>query len=129
MNALAKISSIQELDSDSVASLHSFDVAVLILPGFSHLALHAYIEPLRLANSVSGTQLFRWRMAGLSMEPVLGANGIRVSVDTSAEALIQPRAGNLRAQELVIVAADQVQSQLYSELQSILRCIASTEGP
>jgi len=28
----------------------SFEMAVLVLPGFSHFALHAYVEPFRFAN-------------------------------------------------------------------------------
>ncbi|TIY09746.1 MAG: hypothetical protein E5V16_16115 [Mesorhizobium sp.] len=32
---------------------HLLNIAVLVLPGFSHLALHAYIEPLHIAKRLS----------------------------------------------------------------------------
>jgi len=50
MNAPANINAMR---SQAVSATGDpFDLAVLVLPSFSHLALHAYIEPFRIANTV-----------------------------------------------------------------------------
>ncbi|TGV96255.1 hypothetical protein, partial [Mesorhizobium sp. M2E.F.Ca.ET.154.01.1.1] len=60
MNAPTNISAMKALTASETAAAvaRPFEVAVLALPGFSHLALHAYIEPLRIANAVSRLPLF-----------------------------------------------------------------------
>ncbi|WP_348641988.1 FAD-dependent oxidoreductase [Mesorhizobium sp. B2-4-19] len=68
MNAPANISALKGLTTPqtAMAAARPFDVAVLVLPGCSHLALHAYIEPFRIANAVSRLPLFRWQIVGTS---------------------------------------------------------------
>lgn len=53
---------------------------VLLLPGFSQLCLSSLIEPLRLANSLAGRKLFRWRLVSPDGRSVESASGICVEV-------------------------------------------------
>ncbi|KUM25016.1 hypothetical protein AU467_27835 [Mesorhizobium loti] len=130
MNAPANISALKALTTPeaAVAAVRPFDVAVLVLPGFSHLALHAYIEPFRIANAVSRLPLFRWLIAGTSRQPVEGANGLSVAVDASMEDL-SAGIGDRRADQLAIVAGEPVERQLTPQLNAFLRAIARRGVP
>ncbi|MDX8529177.1 GlxA family transcriptional regulator [Mesorhizobium sp. MSK_1335] len=96
-------------------------VGVLVLPGFSHLSLHAYIEPLRMANALSKATLFGWQVVGMHKTAVSGANGISISVDIAADEL---SGTNLRINQLVVIAGEQVQQQLTPQLHAFLRRVA-----
>ena len=56
-------------------------VGFLLVPQFSMIAFAASIEPLRLANRVSGKALFAWRTYSPDGLPIAASNGILVSVD------------------------------------------------
>ncbi|WP_192258109.1 GlxA family transcriptional regulator [Mesorhizobium caraganae] len=101
-----------------------FNIAVLVLPGFSHLALHAYIEPLRIANSLSKEAIFRWQLVGMDSSPVIGANGLPVPVDTTVAAFDArgTKVGELN--QLVIVAGALIERQSPTILNSFLRTTA-----
>jgi AraC family carnitine catabolism transcriptional activator len=58
----------------------AFDIAFLLVPGFSMIALYSALEPLRVANRFGG-QLFRWRFVSLDGQAVTASNGIPVSVE------------------------------------------------
>lgn len=58
----------------------SFDLVVLLFPGFSHVCLSSMIEPLRLANTIANRQLFRWHLMSVDGAPVEGSGGIVVNV-------------------------------------------------
>ncbi|UCI10411.1 GlxA family transcriptional regulator [Mesorhizobium sp. B1-1-8] len=130
MNAPANISALKGLTTaeTAVAAVRPFDVAVLVLPGFSHLALHAYVEPFRIANAVSRLPLFRWQIVGTSRQPVEGANGLSVAVDASMGEL-SAGIGDRRAYQLAIVAGELVEKQLTPQLNSFLRGIARSGVP
>jgi transcriptional regulator GlxA family with amidase domain len=53
----------------------------LLLPDFSMIAFAAAIEPLRLANRLSGRGLFAWSIACEGAAPVACSNGARVEAD------------------------------------------------
>lgn len=57
------------------------DFTVLLFPGFSQLSLSSLIEPLRVANTLLGRELFRWRLISLDGEPVRCASGFSTGVD------------------------------------------------
>ncbi|MDX8535906.1 GlxA family transcriptional regulator [Mesorhizobium sp. VK25A] len=98
-------------------------IAVLVLPGFSHLALHAYLEPLHIANSVLKEQRFRWRIAGMDCRPVAGANGIAVPVEVTIDMLRACVKSN-EIDQLVVVSGEPVEGFCTAALNSLLRDVA-----
>lgn len=61
----------------------SGEVVFLLVPNFSLLAFTSTIEPLRLANDVSGRALYHWRLISCDGEPVRASNGVLVAADES----------------------------------------------
>lgn len=55
-----------------------FTATVILTPGFSMMSLSSLIEPMRGANRIAGTRLFRWRLLSPTGAPVLASNGIEV---------------------------------------------------
>lgn len=53
----------------------------LLLPEFTAIAFTAAIEPLRLANYVSGRELYRWVLLSADGRPVRSSAGFSVGVD------------------------------------------------
>ncbi len=53
----------------------------LMIPKFSLGAFAAAIEPLRLANHVSGEPLYEWRTISLDGAPVISSSGIEIRAD------------------------------------------------
>src|SRR3954453_1952964 len=56
-------------------------VGILLLPSFSHLALGAVVEPLFIANWLTGRPLYRWRTLSLDGKPVRTSSELAVPVD------------------------------------------------
>jgi transcriptional regulator GlxA family with amidase domain len=48
---------------------------------FSMIALFSAVEPLRVANRLSGRQLYDWRLFSIDGEPVIASNGMSLVVD------------------------------------------------
>lgn len=59
-------------------------IAFLLVEHFSLVALAAALEPLRLANQLSGRGLFRWHTQTLDGRPVRASNGMLVAPDGAA---------------------------------------------
>lgn len=59
-------------------------IAFLLVEHFSLVALAAALEPLRLANQLSGRGLFRWHTLTLDGHPVRASNGMLVAPDGGA---------------------------------------------
>lgn len=62
----------------------------LLLPRFSMMAFFSAIEPLRIANRISGQALFEWRLISEDGQPVTASNGMTLVSDcslTNAETL------------------------------------------
>ena len=53
----------------------------LMIPNFSLSAFAAGIEALRLANHVSGEQLYEWCTISIDGTPVIASSGIEVRAD------------------------------------------------
>ncbi|RWB52582.1 MAG: hypothetical protein EOQ42_24290, partial [Mesorhizobium sp.] len=122
MNAPATIHAIKAIERPDDLSLDQpLNIAVLVLPGFSHLALHAYLEPFRMANVLTKASLFRWQIAGLDNKPVRGANNIAISIDVTPDAL---SASDAHLDQLVIIAGEQVEQLHTPQLHAFLRRIA-----
>ncbi|MFT3986929.1 GlxA family transcriptional regulator [Aestuariivirga sp.] len=66
-----------------------YDIAVLLVPKFSMIALYGAIEPLRVANRFAG-ETFSWRFLSMDGEPVAASNGIPVSVSGNLSAIGRP---------------------------------------
>ena len=56
-------------------------IGLLLLPAFTHLAMSAIIEPLFIANWLSGRALYRWQVLSLDGQPVKASTGTAVPVD------------------------------------------------
>ena len=60
--------------------MKSRDVAFVLFPKFSMIALYGALEPLRVANRFAG-KVFNWRFVSLTGQPVYASNDIPVSAD------------------------------------------------
>jgi transcriptional regulator GlxA family with amidase domain len=70
-------------------SMKSRDVAFVLFPKFSMIALYGALEPLRVANRFAG-QAFTWRFVSLDGGPVAASNDIPVSVNAPLAAIGTP---------------------------------------
>ncbi len=59
-------------------------IGFLLLPRFSMMAFFSAVEPLRIANRISGRPLFDWTLFGVDGEPVTASNGMTLLVDRPA---------------------------------------------
>ncbi len=66
-----------------------FDVAFLLVPRFSMIALYGALEPLRVANRFAG-EAFSWRFVSADGQPVAASNGIPVSVSGNLAEIGRP---------------------------------------
>jgi len=67
-----------------------YDVAFLLVPRFSMIALYGALEPLRVANRFAGADTFSWRFVSGDGQPVAASNGIPVSVSGTLSDIGQP---------------------------------------
>jgi AraC family transcriptional regulator, carnitine catabolism transcriptional activator len=70
-------------------SMKRRDVAFVLFPKFSMIALYGALEPLRVANRFAG-QVFSWRFVSLDGGPVAASNDIPVSVNGSLSGIGTP---------------------------------------
>jgi transcriptional regulator GlxA family with amidase domain len=56
-------------------------VAFLLVPSFTMIAFAAALEPLRIANRMSGRELYRWVILSKDGQPVASSVGIETAVD------------------------------------------------
>jgi len=74
------------MDTPTAATLRHF--GFLTLRRFSMIAFTSAIEPLRMANHLSGQSIFRWSIYTLDGQPVAASNGLTVAptqrIDCSA---------------------------------------------
>lgn len=64
----------KQSSSDKLVTHYSF----LLIDGFSMLTFTGAIETLRIANNLSGINLYHWTIASLTGEPVTASNGIEI---------------------------------------------------
>lgn len=60
-------------------------IGFLLLPNFTMMALTSAIEPLRMANHLSGKTLYTWATISASGEPVVASDGLSVNVSARYE--------------------------------------------
>ncbi len=58
-------------------------IGFLLVPGFSAMAFFSALEPLRVANRLSGRPLYRWRVYSKDAEAVEASNAMRIVVDAA----------------------------------------------
>ena len=75
-----------------------FRVSFLLLPKFSLMAFASAVEPLRVANRLSGKTLYEWSLVSADGEPVFCSGGLGTVVDSSIRS-------ELTADMLVVVAS------------------------
>jgi AraC family transcriptional regulator, glycine betaine-responsive activator len=66
-------------------------ILFLLIPNFSMMAFTSAIEPLRIANRLSGKKLYHWRLISRDGAPVPASNGIAIQVE-AATAACEPAA-------------------------------------
>ena len=65
----------------------------LLIPDFSMIAFTSAIEPLRIANRLSGRRLYEWRLLSRDGGPVAASNGIAIQVDSGIATAEPPATG------------------------------------
>lgn len=58
-------------------------VTFVLLPKFTMLAFSAAVEPLRMANQLTGQELFRWQVLTEDGQPMACSNGLKVVADSA----------------------------------------------
>jgi transcriptional regulator GlxA family with amidase domain len=59
------------------------NIGFLLLQDFSMLAFTSCVEPMQMANQLSGQPLYRWQLIGVNTESVKASNGIVLSPECS----------------------------------------------
>ncbi len=93
------------------------NIGFLLVPEFSMLTYTSCIEPLLMANQLSGNPLYRWQTIGLNSNPVTSGSGISIKPDTTLE-----YAAGFDA--VFVCAGNQVQYNTQTEYIRWLRIIA-----
>ena len=61
----------------------ALDIAVLLLPRFSLMALASVLEPFRIANRLAGKELYRWRFVSAEAGRVQASSGLPITTELS----------------------------------------------
>jgi transcriptional regulator GlxA family with amidase domain len=83
MNDVAKFVSKGAAHVSVPPQARALNVTFVLLPKFTMLAFSAAIEPLRMANQLTGQVLFRWQVLSDDGRPVPCSNGVPVGVDAA----------------------------------------------
>jgi transcriptional regulator GlxA family with amidase domain len=86
-------------------------IAFLLVPSFSMIAFTSAVEPLRIANRLSGRMLYRWPLISKEGSPVVASNGISVQVDLAMTAL-EPEGGTDR---LTVLLSSGIGAERYQD--------------
>lgn len=76
-----------------------------LVPMFSMIAFTSAVEPLRLANRMSGRELYRWKLFSTDGQPVRASNGIALMPDAG----LAKAAGDGKLDALVVCGGIDVQ--------------------
>jgi len=58
-------------------------IGFLLLDNFTLISLASAVEPLRMANQLSGKELYRWHPLTLDGQPVCASDGLKITPDAS----------------------------------------------
>ncbi len=90
----------------------------LLLPQFTLLAFSASVDPLRMANHLSGRELYRWRTVSADGMPVTSSSGIPISADRAMD-------DDFRADVLFVCGGTDVHRSFGPRVLTWLRKLAS----
>jgi transcriptional regulator GlxA family with amidase domain len=77
-------------------------VGFLLIPNFSMIAFATAVEALRIANRMSGRELYRWVLLSKDGQPVRASNGILVSVDMAMTEIYRQGASSRRPDMVMV---------------------------
>ena len=106
------------LASTAPADLNVQRFGFLLLPNFSLIALSSAVDPLRLANMALGQRVFDYVTLGVSAEPVLSSDGIRVLPD-------QVMGESDRFDTVFVIGPNPIPKQGYADITRWLRRLAA----
>jgi AraC family transcriptional regulator, glycine betaine-responsive activator len=106
------------LSSPAPADLNLQRFGFLLLPNFSLIALSSAVDPLRLANMALGRRVFDYVALGVTAEPVLSSDGIRVLPD-------QVMGESDRFDTVFVVGPNPIPKQGYADITRWLRRLAA----
>ena len=95
-------------------------IGFLLVPEFSMLAFTSALEPLRMANQLSGEHLYEWVTIAVTREAVDASNGISITPDYSIQDAPQLDA-------VFVCSGNLVQHQADSETISWLRALSKRD--
>ena len=97
------------------------EVVILVAPKYSQLTLAALVEPMRMANTVSDRQLYRWMLCSDGRERVDSSSGFTLAID-------QDIAGVGDCDALFVVASYEARRFVSPRVVSLLRDVARSEA-
>ena len=102
----------------SRAFMPAYEVAYLLVPGFNMVSFGAAIGPLRQANDLSPSPIYRWHLLSFDGRPVVASSEVRVEVD-------HPVARAPAAELVLVCSGRDVQHHLDPAALRWLRTLAS----
>ncbi|WP_394889985.1 GlxA family transcriptional regulator [Mesorhizobium sp. AaZ16] len=100
---------------------NEYRLAIMALPGFSQLSLSSFVDPLRLANSVSGRSFFEWTIASKDGNAVECASGFSLSVSSDFTRAGQSVQAGKGPNMVVVCAGERVEQHTSPSLINVLR--------
>ena len=98
------------------------EIVFVLVPEYSFIAFSSAVEPLRMANRMSGERLYRWRTVSVGGIPVASSNGLVVQADGDL--------GSVERADLVFVCAgERVQRHVDRTCLAWLRRLAQRRVP
>ncbi|HLQ85337.1 MAG TPA: GlxA family transcriptional regulator [Salinisphaeraceae bacterium] len=70
---------------DQLAGNQPFRVGFLLVPGYSGLAFSSAMDPLRMANQLTGKELYAWPVITVDGKAVAASNGVRIAPDAAID--------------------------------------------
>ena len=95
-------------------------IGFLLVPEFSMLAFSSALEPLRMANQLSGEHHYDWVTIGASLEAVDASNGISITPDHSYQDAPQLDA-------VFVCSGNLIQHQIDNEMVAWLRSLSKRD--
>ncbi|MGI9400242.1 MAG: GlxA family transcriptional regulator [Rhizobiaceae bacterium] len=101
-------------------------IVFYLLPEFSMIAFSSAIEPLRLANRMTGKEVYQWRIASKDGEPVCASNGVPVGAGSSLDQERQALATSSRPSMVFFCAGMNVEQHENKSLLAYAREIRNS---
>jgi transcriptional regulator GlxA family with amidase domain len=100
-------------------------VSICLVPGFSLTGVASTIEPLRIANRVTGREAFSWSLVSVDGAPAEASSGIVLSVDRGLEAALKAIVRDEERPDFAFVVAGlDVEKRRYPLLLRWLKALA-----